>query len=478
MGTIKRASNERDIRDPSLGKRLMFGVFAGSRKQDFVSVTVENDATAEDLVFRTKENVGADIVAKINLLCAKETPGGLAHAEASGARLNDRYGEKGLIHYLPPDVPAVTTRGGLVKIASAIPTAMVPYVATVLTLSGCGDPARSVAPRADATLSATASAGSYTVRDLGNLGGTVAVAFRVNEAGQVTGWSTTATGEQHGFRWTAGGGMVDLGTLPSSTFIQPFGINDQGDIVGEDDLTSGSQRAVLWPAGGGIHDLGTLGGPSAIALGINNQGEVVGFSTLASGGPTHGFVWTAQGGMKDVGTFQGTNTRLRTIDNAGTTGAGSGNVGSGGQAHAVLWSPTTGFQDLGTLGGAVSYAARINDRRVVVGFSFTPTSTHAFRWTQATGMVDLGALNGPDGTSEAIDVSDGGQAVGSSTTEADPANSHAVLWNAAGSIQRLPEFAGETDSEAFGLNEVGNLVGFADTPDGRTHALLWVPAVP
>jgi probable HAF family extracellular repeat protein len=36
---------------------------------------------------------------------------------------------------------------------------------------------------------------------------------------------------------------------------------------------------------------------------------------------------------------------------------------------------------------------------------------------------------------------------------------------------------GETDSEAYGINEAGRLVGFADTPDGRTHALFWVPAV-
>lgn len=364
------------------------------------------------------------------------------------------------------------------KAKAAIPLTLASCIAAALPLASCGDPARSVAPRSTAPSLSVAPANSYTVRDLGSLGGTVAVAFRINEGGQVVGWTTTATGEQHGFRWTEGGGMVDLGTLPGSTFIQPFGINDQGDVVGEDDLSSGQQRAVVWAAGGGIRDLGTLGGPSAIALGINNLGEVVGFSSLASGGPTHGFVWTAQGGMKDVGTFQGTNTRLRTIDNAGTMGAGSGNVGSGGHAHAVLWNPATGFQDLGTLGNDPSFAIRINDRGQVVGFSATATRSHGFRWTKATGMVDLGTLNGPDGVSDAADISDGGQVVGASTTEADPANAHAVLWSPAGSIQRLPAFTGEIDSEAYGINEAGRIVGFADTPDGRTHALLWVPAVP
>ena len=226
-----------------------------------------------------------------------------------------------------------------------------------------------------------------------------------------------------------------------------------------------------------MQDLGTLGGSSALALGINNRGEVVGFSTLASGGPTHGFIWTAQAGMQDVGTFNGTNTRLRTIDNAGTTGAGSGNVASGGHAHPVLWHPTTGFQDLGTLGGEPGYAARVNDRGQVVGFSATAdVCCHAFRWTQATGMVDLGALSGSDGNSEAIDLSDGEQVVGSTTTQADPNNLHAFIWTPSGGMQQLPQFSSsEMDSEADGVNEAGLLVGNADTPDGHSHALLWTP---
>src|SRR5213076_2487032 len=177
----------------------------------------------------------------------------------------------------------------------------------LLTLAACNEPARRAAPRspqADVTL--PQSSRQYTVTDIGTLGGTFTQAFRINEAGQVIGGSTTSSGDLHAFLWTQGTGMIDLGTLAGST--------------------------------------------SSLAWGINNRGDVVGFSTVASGGPEHAVVWTAQGQIRDVGTFNGTNTHFRTVDNAGTTAVGSDNLRSGGHEHAVLWHQATGFQDLGTLG--------------------------------------------------------------------------------------------------------------------------------
>jgi len=90
-------------------------------------------------------------------------------------------------------------------------------------------------------------------------------------------------------------------------------------------------------------------------------------------------------------------------------------------------------------------------------------------------MVDLGALSGPDGNSEAVDISDAGRIVGGSTTMADPVNLHTILWTEAAGMQQLVDLTGETDSEANGINEAGQIIGFADTPDGRTHGILWTP---
>jgi probable HAF family extracellular repeat protein len=340
-----------------------------------------------------------------------------------------------------------------------------------IALGACGEPTQ--APTAQASQQDVISlqrGTSYRIGDIGNLGGTAALAWRVNERGQVIGWATTASGNTHAFVWTASRGISDLGTFVGGTGSVAWGLNDDGAVVGEIDLPLGHTRAFLWTASGGMRDLGTLGGDDALAQGINNRGEVVGFSTLAAGGPTHGFVWTARGGMKDAGLFDNANTRLRTIDGAGTTGAGTG------AGQAVLWHPSTGFTGLGFLaGGGFSYCARINDREQAAGFSETDISIHAFRWTTGTGMTDLGSLSGIAGRSEALDISNGGDIVGGSTTAADTANLHAFLWTPNHGMRQLPALSGDVDDEAYGMNESGTIVGYADSPDGRRHAIVWTP---
>ena len=64
-------------------------------------------------------------------------------------------------------------------------------------------------------LPASASGGSaYTAVDLGTLGGSDSYATKVNDAGQVVGYSYIAGDvENHAFSWTKQGGMVDLGTF-------------------------------------------------------------------------------------------------------------------------------------------------------------------------------------------------------------------------------------------------------------------------
>lgn len=338
----------------------------------------------------------------------------------------------------------------------------------VIGVVACSEPTQPrQAPRLRADLAAPGAA--YTITDIGNLGGTFVQAFRINPAGQVIGESTTPSGDLHAFLWTAARGMRDLGTLGGPTSFA-WGITPGGNVVGQADLPSGATHAFLWTPAGGMRDLGTLGGPNSVALGVNPGGEAVGVSRLVAGGTQHGFVWTAEGGMQDVGTLNGTNTILRTIDNEGTTGAGSGN------GHAVLWHASTGFQELAP-GGNPSYAARINQLQQVVGFAFTAPAAccHAFIWTAGTGMVDLGALSGPNGTSDAIDINNLGHVVGSTTTPADPNNTHAYIWTAATGMRLLSDLPGEVDSGGYGINDVGQIIGFADTPDGRTHGVLWTP---
>jgi probable HAF family extracellular repeat protein len=66
-------------------------------------------------------------------------------------------------------------------------------------------------------LTLPAAAQTYTVTDLGTLGGGSSEASAINSRGEVVGWSKTGAGQTHGFVYRAGG-MVDLGTLAGGAY--------------------------------------------------------------------------------------------------------------------------------------------------------------------------------------------------------------------------------------------------------------------
>lgn len=114
---------------------------------------------------------------------------------------------------------------------------------------------------------AAAQAQSYTLFDLGTLGGTSSFALDVNNLGQVTGNAQTAVGQSaprlNTFLWSAPGPMNNLGVLPgSNNFSRGYAINDLGVVVGESD--NNSSRAF-------VHANGTLTGLTRLA-GDNDRG--------------------------------------------------------------------------------------------------------------------------------------------------------------------------------------------------------------
>ena len=115
--------------------------------------------------------------------------------------------------------------------------------------------------------------------DIGTLGGTAGVPFQMNNRGQVVGNSNLA-GDQnfHAFLWDKEEGLKDLGTLPGGSFSGANWINDAGESVGGSDSSNG-HHAVLWKKRAVI-DLGTLAGDcKSDALSINSQGQIVGNSS-------------------------------------------------------------------------------------------------------------------------------------------------------------------------------------------------------
>ena len=164
------------------------------------------------------------------------------------------------------------------------------------------------------------------MQDLGTLGGPDAMAFFVNERGQVVGQAFTnstpnpATGmpTMEPFLWEDGK-MTGLGTL-GGTLGVPDAFNNRGQVVGQSDLPGDQTfHPFLWN-GGTLKDLGTLGGNYGNATWINDAGSVVGWATLTGDQVHHAFLWM-HGAMTDLGTLtndpcsaaQGINSRGQII---------------------------------------------------------------------------------------------------------------------------------------------------------------------
>ncbi|HTQ32122.1 MAG TPA: hypothetical protein VMI53_13005 [Opitutaceae bacterium] len=180
--------------------------------------------------------------------------------------------------------------------------------------------------------SVSAAQYSYTITDLGTLGGSESYVAGVNYSGQVVGTSTTTYGVSRAFAWWHGT-MIDLGTL-GGDYSSAAGINDHGLIVGTAATSAGVQHAFIFSFATGIMtDLGTLGGDSSYGNAINNNGIAVGSAAIAYDGSARAFAYYA-GVMHDLGTLGGDYSEATLIndanviagDSATTTASVSGNV--------------------------------------------------------------------------------------------------------------------------------------------------------
>jgi hypothetical protein len=73
VAQITEVSNEALVTDASVGSKMLFGGFAGSRKQEFVVITAESDSTAEGIQFKVKQGTSANVVAKVRFAVKQAT---------------------------------------------------------------------------------------------------------------------------------------------------------------------------------------------------------------------------------------------------------------------------------------------------------------------------------------------------------------------------------------------------------------------
>lgn len=137
---------------------------------------------------------------------------------------------------------------------------------------------------------------TYTITDLGTLGGTVSKAYGINDSGQVVGYSHITSGMPHHAFLYDGTIMQDLGTL-GGTYSYALGINNSGQVVGESKTTGDAAVHTFLYDGGTMYDLSDLflGSGWTVNNGvqcINDAGQIAGYGLI--NGQTHAFLATLE----------------------------------------------------------------------------------------------------------------------------------------------------------------------------------------
>jgi probable HAF family extracellular repeat protein len=371
---------------------------------------------------------------------------------------------------------------------------------------------------------AQAQAGQYNIFNLDTLGGTVSRGNSINNRSWVAGYSNLA-GDQmrHAALWrNRNGSIIDLGTLGGPNSNVTWSVkNVRGTIVGiaqtadPDPLGENWSSAAFYPApnnvgyinlgfvweDGKMRALPTLGGNNGFATGANNRDQVVGWAENTVHDATcvppqvlqfRPVVWGPERDrIHELPLIPGDTSGAATATNdrgqaVGISGICDQAVGRHTARHAVLWENGRAdgkVIDIGDLGAEWwNTPTAINQRGDIVGFAGDPSFPegdilHAFIWTTRDGIRPVGALPGHV-HSEAYGINERGQVVGVSC-DANFVDCRAFVWDN-GVMKDLndlkdPGYSARLE-QAKDINDRGEITGRAIDPGtGVRKAFLAVP---
>ena len=312
-----------------------------------------------------------------------------------------------------------------------------------------------------------AQAVTFTLLDLGQVAGQATAARAINNLGQVVG----DTALSHSWIWAADSGLQIITPLnPVAVVSGAYGINDAGRVAGNYSL-AGLAGAYVWSGGPAAQTL-SLNARNATAAGINAAGQIVGTrSANVAGAPDLAYVTDASGGVAALGTLGGDYSAGRAINDRGQAAGASETSGSA--LHAFVWTPGLGMLDVNPADARSSTAQAINGRGQVAGMAYDADGRgRAFVWSPDGGAQRLGTLARD---SRATGINDSGQVVGWADADTTGTPVGAFLWSPRGGMVDLNNHLSAPPAArityAAAINASGQIVG----QDESLHAVLLTP---
>jgi uncharacterized membrane protein len=363
---------------------------------------------------------------------------------------------------------------------------------------------------------------TFSIAELGSIGGTISRGNSINNSGWVSGYSfVNGNTRRHASLWINGAAPIDLGSIAGptgySSVVWPVK-NNSGLVAGitqtaiddpndenwscspflygvSANITGNTCVGFAW-RDGQMEALPTLGGPNGFAAGANNRGQITGWAENNIHDTTcvapqvlqfRPVIWgPGANEIKELPLLTGDTSGAATGindrgDAIGISGICDQAVGRYTAAHAVVWSGGKVTEIVGTNGGPYwDTPMAINDNGDVVGFvgvdgDIDANLLRAFLWTKKEGFSYLPPLTG-DGFSEALGINNKGQVVGISCAVGG-VGCKAVMWLDGSPVNLnsiVPGYGGFL-STAQDINDDGQITGRANAANGLRVTYVATP---
>lgn len=365
-------------------------------------------------------------------------------------------------------------------------TAALVGAATVTALASATPAHASPAPKLAEAGQAACAAG-YSVRQVGDLGGSKSWASAITSNGLVAGTARTTASLRPQLPWMERNGNVTTLDVPiGSTFGRVMDANERGQAVGEVFTASPEvSQAALWQRDGSLTVLAERG----VANAINARGDVVGLRTTDAG--AEAVLWGKRGAttLAHLSDAEGASSRPLALDDNGTI-VGSSKVfteeeGHEGHAHgpraldhATLWTKKGSPVDLGALDEHGSSRATAIAGRYVVGEANLDDGSWRATTFTADGVKTLADAGWKFATASGVNASGTVVGYGSKFYGNPSFGGAAIAWCGGASVDlgvvsALP--AGWKLQSANAINDRGQIAATATTADNRTVAVVLTP---